>query len=110
MHCRLRGQTGPRVAHEVRRRRRPPADGDARPEKTRDRPDGITRREADKALQARLVAIREKRWRVASPLTFEQYARTWLDQGETRRDWKPRTLKAYRTVVDRLCDELGTKR
>jgi integrase len=79
-------------------------------ERTKERPDGITRRQAEKLLQARLVAVREKRWRPTSPLTFGEYAETWLEHGETRRDWKPRTLVAYRTVVDRLAGVLGSKR
>lgn len=79
-------------------------------ERTKERPDGITRRQAEKMLQARLVAIREKRWRPVAPLTFAEWSETWLEQGETRRAWKPRTIAAYHTVVDRLADVLGSTR
>jgi integrase len=80
------------------------------PEKQGRHGPGLTRKEAEKALQARLVAIEEKRWRPVSPLTFGEYAQRWLEQGDRRRDWKPRTLVAYRNVVRRLTASLGRKR
>lgn len=80
------------------------------PARSKLNPAGLTRRQAEKQLQARLVAIREKRWRPASPLTFGEYADRWLEQGETRRDWKPRTVVAYTTVVARLKRAFGAKR
>ena len=63
-----------------------------------------------KRLRDRLSDVEKGRWRPASPLTFEEYAKTWLEQGDARRDWKPRTRKAYAVVVDRLSDTLGSKR
>ncbi len=69
-----------------------------------------TRRKAEKALRDRLADVEAKRWRRASPLTFEEWARTWLEQGESRRSWKPRTSTAYATVVDRLTDAFRGKR
>ena len=80
------------------------------PARSKTNPAGLTRRQAEQALQARVVAVREKRWRPASPVTFEEYARTWLDQGERRRAWKAGTVVAYETVVDRLCDAFGPTR
>src|SRR5581483_525944 len=77
-------------------------------ERTKQRPDGITRKQAEKLLQARLVAVREKRWR--APLTFGEYAARWLREGETKRAWKPKTREAYATVVDRLTETLGSRR
>jgi|SRR5581483_3807674 len=79
-------------------------------ERTKQRPDGITRKQAEKLLQARLVAVREKRWRAPSPLTFGEYAARWLREGETKRAWKPKTREAYATVVDRLTETLGSRR
>ena len=80
------------------------------PARSKNYPSGLTPREAKKLLDSRLVAIREKRWRPRSPLTFEQWTRTWLEQGESRRDWKPRTTIAYKMVAERLIDEFGRKR
>src|SRR4051794_40957235 len=79
-------------------------------ERRKERPDGITRRQAEKMLQARLVAVREKRWKPASPLTFGEYADRWLREGDVRRAWKPATQLAYATVVDRLTEAVGSRR
>jgi integrase len=69
-----------------------------------------TRRKAERALRDRLADVEAKRWRPASPLTFGEWARTWLEQGETTRAWKPRTAKVYGNVVERLCSAFGKKR
>jgi len=71
---------------------------------------GLTEREARKLLDARLVAIREDRWRPPSPLTFAEWAQTWLEQGEARRAWKMGTANVYRVVVHRLSEAFGKKR
>jgi len=69
-----------------------------------------TRRKAEKALRDRLADVEAKRRRRASPLTLDQYASTWLEQGGTRRAWKPRTAVAYTTVTDRLTNAFrGTR-
>lgn len=69
-----------------------------------------TRRRAEKALRDRLGEVEAKRWRRTSPVAFEEWARRWLDQGETRRDWKPRTTAAYTTVTERLIAAFKGKR
>lgn len=79
------------------------------PEKTKQRP-GLTRRQAEAILRDRLSDVEHGRWKRPSPLAFGEYAETWLEQGEARRDWKPRTRTAYRTVADRLADALGSLR
>lgn len=69
-----------------------------------------TNSKAKKALAERIVDVRAKRWRPASPLTFGEWSATWLEQGETRRAWKPGTTVAYKTVVARLVGAFGRKR
>jgi hypothetical protein len=69
-----------------------------------------TRRKAEKALRDRLADVEAKRWRRASPLTFEEWAHTWLEQGSARRDWKHRTTAVYANVADRLVDAFKGKR
>ena len=38
----------------------------------------------------------------SAPLTFGDYARTWFEEGKRRRQWKPRTILAYRRALERL--------
>ena len=69
-----------------------------------------TRRKAEKALRDRLADVEAKRWRRASGLRFEEHAHTWLDQGETRRAWKPATVRVYSRIVERLVDAFGSRK
>jgi len=50
---------------------------------------------------------RRKGWRKPTPLKFCEWAETWFQEGERKRQWKPRTVKAYRTVLDRLKRHFG---
>jgi integrase len=64
--------------------------------------DGVTRKVAEAELRDRLVKVERRGWRKPAPLTFGGYARTWFDEGKRRRQWKPRTILAYRRALERL--------
>jgi integrase len=68
---------------------------------------GVTRKVAEGELRDRLVKVEKRGWRRPAPLTFKTYAATWLAEGQTRRQWKPRTVLAYTTALGHLEDELG---
>src|SRR5262245_22512560 len=69
--------------------------------------DGWNRQKAERELGKRLDAVETKGWRKPAPLTFETYARTWFDEGEARRRWKPTTAAQYVSVRRRLVDWFG---
>lgn len=69
--------------------------------------EGWTRRKAEAELRERLVRVERKAWRRPAPLTFAEYADVWFEEGQSRRRWKPQTVKAYRFVVARLVEHLG---
>jgi integrase len=64
--------------------------------------DGVTRKVAEAELRERQVRVERKGWRKPASLTFGEYARTWLAEGKRRRQWKPRTVLAYRRALVRL--------
>jgi integrase len=72
--------------------------------------DGVTRKVAEAELRDRLVRVERRGWRRPAPLTFSGYAETWFVEGQRRRQWKPKTLLAYRTALDHLEAELGKLR
>jgi integrase len=71
---------------------------------------GWTRRKAEKVLRDRLSDVERGKWRKPKPVTFADFAQTWLEEGSAGDDWKPNTVKAYRSVVRRLTRSLGSKR
>ena len=58
--------------------------------------DGITRKHAVAALRERLVKVDTRGWCKPAPTTFREYAQTWFERAETKRDWKPTTVTATR--------------
>jgi integrase len=62
--------------------------------------DGVTRKQAEAELRERLVRVERKGYRRPRPLTFGEYAETWLEAGKRSRDWRPATVKAYRNALD----------
>lgn len=69
--------------------------------------DGWTRRKAEAELRERLVRVERKGHRRPKPLSFEEYAGTWFEEGETRRAWKASTIAQYRSTRRRLVDHFG---
>src|SRR5687767_10761379 len=69
--------------------------------------DGWTRRKAEAELRERLVRVERKGYRRPRRLTFAAYADDWFEEGTRRRDWKPRTVAAFRVALGHLKDELG---
>jgi integrase len=72
--------------------------------------DGVTRKDAEKALRDRLVKVEQRGWRRPAPLSFKAYAEQWFAAGEARRGWKPGTIKEYRSVHRRLVEAFGPMR
>lgn len=72
--------------------------------------DGVTRKIAEAELRERLVRVERKHYRRPKPLTFGEWARTWYEEGQNVRDWKPQTVAVYRGVVRHLVDAFGTTR
>ena len=64
--------------------------------------DGVTRKQAEAELRERLVRVERKHYCRPRPLTFNQWAETWLEEGKRRRGWKPRTVLAYRNALKHL--------
>ena len=64
--------------------------------------DGVTRKRAEAELRERQVKVDRQGWRKPAPLTFGDYSRTWFEEGKKRRQWKPRTVTAYRDALVRL--------
>lgn len=69
--------------------------------------EGWNRRKAEAELRDRLVRVEKKGWRKPSPLTFEEYAQTWFDEGQARRGWKSSTVAQYVSTHRRLADAFG---
>src|SRR5262245_66337055 len=73
--------------------------------------DGVTRRKAEAELRERLVRVERKGYRRPKPLTFGEYARTWLEEGTRSQGWKPKTIAVYRNALDAyLVPAFGTSR
>lgn len=69
--------------------------------------DGVTRKKAESELRERLVRVERKSYRRPKALTFGEYAQTWFSEGETKRRWKPGTLKVYGAIQRRLVAYFG---
>jgi integrase len=70
--------------------------------------DGITRKDAQKALRDRLVKVEQKGYRRPKPTTFADWSNTWFEQGELRRGWKPKTASTHGHRLAHLVDYFGT--
>ncbi len=69
--------------------------------------DGWTKQKAEAELRERLVKVERRGWRKPAPLTLGEYARTWFEEGQTRRAWRPRTVIQYRSILKRLDGTFG---
>jgi hypothetical protein len=72
--------------------------------------DGVTRKQAEAELRERLVRVERRGYRRPGPLTFGQWADTWLEEGERRRGWKPATVLVYRNALKHLRETFGSMR
>jgi integrase len=70
--------------------------------------EGWTRKKAKAELRERLVRVDKKGWRKPSPLTFREYAETWLEEGKERRRWAKRTVWVYEDTLERLNGYFGS--
>src|SRR5215218_9135544 len=69
--------------------------------------EGWTERKAEAELRERLVRVERRGWRKPAPLTFSEYAKTWFEEGKTRRRWARRTVIQYRSILKRLGEHFG---
>jgi integrase len=74
------------------------------------RSEGMTKRKAEAELAERCRAVAKSGYIKPTPVTFAGYAWAWLERGEVRSNWKPRTVVQYRTAVKRLVAQFGSKR
>lgn len=72
--------------------------------------DGVTEKRAQAELRERLVRVERKGYRRPRALTFAVYADEWFEEGKTRRDWKPLTVRAYRATLGHLKAHFGPTR
>lgn len=72
--------------------------------------DGWDEKKAEAELRERLVRVEQKGYRRPEQLSFGEYARRWLAEGERLRGWKPLTVRTYRPVLARLVAHFGTRR
>ena len=65
--------------------------------------DGVTRKPAEVELRERLTRVAKKGYRRPQRVTFGGYStRRGSRSAQTRRAWKPATVKAYRNALDQL--------
>lgn len=69
--------------------------------------EGWNRKKAETELRERLVRVERNGWRRPAPLTFDEYAKTWFEEGKTRRRWAARTVIQYRSILNRLGRQFG---
>lgn len=70
--------------------------------------EGWTEKRADEALEERRVQVRKEGRRRLAPVTFERFARAWLDSYPDTKDLKRSTREGYEGIVERhLIPELG---
>jgi integrase len=69
--------------------------------------DGWTQKKVDAELRERLVRVERRGYRKPRPLTFAAYAKTWQEEGRTRRRWADRTVIQYRSILKRLGEFFG---
>lgn len=69
--------------------------------------DGVTRKQADVELRERLTRVAKRGYRRPKRTTFGEYGRTWFEEGQVRRGWKPATVRNYRLSLNRLEEPFG---
>jgi integrase len=72
--------------------------------------DGITRKDAETELRERLTRVEKRGYRRPRALTFGEWADTWLEEGKTRRAWKPSTVLVFANALKHLKDTFGPSR
>src|SRR5262249_15368681 len=65
---------------------------------------------AEAELRERLVRVERKHYRRPKPLTFGEWSKSWLEEGQRKRAWRPGTHYVYRNVIRHLDDYFGTTR
>src|SRR5262245_9129997 len=70
--------------------------------------DGVTRKQAEIELRDRLNRVEKRAYRRPKAITFRAYSETWFGEAQSRRRWKPNTVRAYRNALDRLDPSFGT--
>jgi integrase len=68
------------------------------------------RRKAEAVLRDRLVKVEQRGWRKPAPTTFADYAQTWFERAEAKRQWKPGTVWATRHRLKHINRDLGHMR
>jgi integrase len=63
--------------------------------------DGWTKRKAEAELRARLVDVRRDGRRRLKPVTFREFASTWLDSYPAAKGLKRSTKEGYRSIIER---------
>jgi integrase len=69
--------------------------------------EGWTRRKAERELRHRLSDVERKGLRRPAPLTFSEYADTWIEEAKRRRGWRPRTATVNEGALRRLRPYFG---
>ena len=73
--------------------------------------DGWTKGKAEDELRARLVAVKRERRQRVSPVTFESFAREWIDTYPDAKALKRSTREGYASIIERhLSPALGSRR
>jgi integrase len=72
--------------------------------------DGVTRKHAERELGDRLVRVERKGYRRLTAMTFQAWSATWHEEGQRRRNWKPKTVDRYRKVLEYLDGYFGPMR
>ena len=57
--------------------------------------DGVSRKDAEKALRDRLVKVEQRGYRRPTPVTFAEWSSRWFEEADRRRHWKPKTATTH---------------
>jgi integrase len=70
---------------------------------------GVTsKREAEAELADRISRVANKHYRRPKPVTFKDFARTWLEDSQGPEGWSPATIRKYEaTIKQRLSPHFG---
>jgi len=80
------------------------------PARTKQQPDGMTRKEARAALDDLVSDARQRGVRRREPTTFRRYAEQWFEREEVKRGRERTTVVTYTSTRRRLIDAFGGRR